>query len=184
VIASAGHSDEVAALVEDLARAKQRNGEYGAARALWERALGYARQRGDSPRISSIERRLGLVSFWAGQHDEAFAHYAAGLQAASLTGDERLAARIRIAQAAACQELGRPDDALRELGEALSIAERLKSAGMLARIHRALMQLNLFVGNAAEAHVRTVSARSRSRDPRTIAAWNGPRTGESRYSRA
>lgn len=152
-IASAGGSDEAAALVEDLARAKQRNGEYAAARSLWERALGYARQRGDSPRISSIERRLGLVSFWAGQHDEAFAHYAAGLEAASLTGDERLAARIRIAQAAAFQELGRPDDALRELGEALSIAERLKSAGMLARIHRALMQLNLFVGNAAEARV-------------------------------
>ena len=153
VITGNGKPDDVAALVEDVARAKQRNGEYGAARALWERALGYARQRGDSARISFIERRLGNVSFWAGHHDEAFDHYAAGLEAARLTGDERLAARIRIAQAAAFQELGRPGHALRELGEALSIAERLKSAGMLARIHRALMQLNMFVGRAAEARV-------------------------------
>ncbi len=150
-ITGAGTPDDVAALVEDLARAKQRDGDYAAARALWERALVHARGKSDSARISSIERRLGLVSFWAGQHDDAFAHYAAGLEAAGQTGDERLAARIRIAQAAAFQELGRPGHALRELGEALSIAERLKNAGMLARIHRALMQLNLFVGRAAEA---------------------------------
>jgi len=147
----AGKPDDVAALVEDFARAKQRNGEYAAARTLWQRALVYARQRGDSVRISSIERRLGLVSFWAGQHDEAFDHYAAALEAASLTGDERLAARIRIAQAAAHIGLGRPGHALRELGDALGIAERLKNAGMLARIHGALMQFNMFVGRAAEA---------------------------------
>ena len=36
----------------------------------------------------------------------AFAHYAAALEAAARAGDERLAARIRIAQAAALQELG------------------------------------------------------------------------------
>ena len=148
---SAPSPNDLVALVEDLARAKQRNGEYAAARALWERALAHARAHGDAARISANERRLGLVSFWAGQHDEAFAHYSAGLEAASATGDERLAARIRIAQAAAFQELGRADDAMRELGEALAIADRLKHAGMLARIHRALMQLNLFVGRAAEA---------------------------------
>ena len=162
--------NDVAALVEDLARAKQRNGEYAAARALWERALHHARASGDAARISSIERRLGLVSFWAGQHDDAFAHYAAGLEAASGTGDERLAARIRIAQAAAFLDLGRPDDVRRELGEALAIAERLKSAGMLARIHRALMQLNLFVGNAAEArgHGERAIAFAASADDRWV----------------
>jgi DNA-binding CsgD family transcriptional regulator len=147
----APNDDELSALVEDLARAKQRNGEYAAARSLWERALGRARERDDSARVASIERRLGLASFWAGEHDDAFAHYSAALDAAARAGDERLAARVRIAQAAGFQELGRPDEARRELQEALAIAERLKSAGMLARIHRALMQLNLFVGRAADA---------------------------------
>jgi predicted ATPase len=172
--AGAPAPNDVATLVEDLARAKQRNGEYAAARTLWERALAHARVHGDAARISSIERRLGLVSFWAGQHHEAFAHYAAGLEAASTTGDERLAARIRIAQAAAFQELGRADDALRELGEALAIAERLKNAGMLARIHRALMQLNMFVGRAAEARAHGERSRLPVR-PRTRP--EGLRTG-------
>jgi len=144
-------SVDVALLVEDLARARQRNGEYAAARALWVRARELATARGDDARVSSIERRLGLASFWAGEPNDAFAHYAAGLDAAARAGDERLAARIHIARAAAHQELGSPDDALRELGTALSIAERLKNAGMLARIHRALMQLNLFLGRASKA---------------------------------
>ena len=142
---------DIAAIVEDLARAKQRNGEYDAARSLWERALDQARESDDAARIGSIERRLGLVSFWAGRADEAFAHYASGLAAAARAGDERLAARIRIAQAGAYQELGRADDALRELGEALAIAERLDNAGMLARTHRVLMQQHMFIGQGAEA---------------------------------
>jgi predicted ATPase/DNA-binding CsgD family transcriptional regulator len=144
-------SDDVATVVEDLARAKQRNGEYDAARALWQRALDHARACDDAARIGSIERRVGLASFWAGRPDDAFAHYAAALAAAARAGDERLAARVRIAQAGAYQELGRADDALRELGEALAIAERSNNAGMLARIHRALMQLHMFIGRAAEA---------------------------------
>ena len=143
--------DSVAALIEDLARAKQRNGEYDAARALWNRALEHATARDDVARISAIQRRLGLTSFWDGRHADAFAHYAASLAAAVRAGDDRLAARVRIAQAGAYQELGRATDALRELGEALVIAERLNNAGMLARIHRALMQLHMFTGRAAEA---------------------------------
>jgi DNA-binding CsgD family transcriptional regulator len=141
----------VASLVEDLARAKQRSGEYGAARALWQRALEAARDRCDDGHSASIERRLGLASFWAGQHDDAFAHYEAALAGAARTNDERLAARVRIAKAGAYQELGRADDALRELNEARAIAERLADAGMLARIHRAQMQLNMFIGRAADA---------------------------------
>jgi DNA-binding CsgD family transcriptional regulator len=141
----------VASLVEDLARARQRNGEYAAARTLWQRALDTARQRGDDAGVASIERRLGLASFWAGQHDDAFAHYEAALAGAARTRDERLAARVRIARAGAYQELGRANDALTELNEALGIAERLADAGMLARIHRAQMQLNMFIGRAADA---------------------------------
>jgi len=155
-------------LVEDLARAKMRNGEYAAARALWERALAQARGSDNAGRISALERRLGVSSFWAGHHDDAFAHYAAGLEAAARAGDERLAARIRIAQAAAFQELGRPNEAVRELGEALAIADRLKNAGMLARIHRALMQLNLFIGHATEARVhgeRAIALAGSSNEP-------------------
>jgi DNA-binding CsgD family transcriptional regulator len=144
-------SNDVSALVEDLARAKQRNGDYDGARVLWKRGLDAARDRGDAARAASIQRRLGLASFWAGRHDEAFAHYDAALNGAAETNDERLAARVRIARAGAYQELGRADDALHELNEAGTIADRLADAGMLARIHRAQMQLNMFIGRAREA---------------------------------
>jgi DNA-binding CsgD family transcriptional regulator len=144
-------SANVAALVTDLARAKQRNGEYDAAGELWSRALGFATATGNSADMAAIERRLGLTRFWAGRHDDAFAHYAASIAAAGRAGDESSAARSRIAQAAAFLELGRADAARRELDEALAIAERSGDDGMLARTHRALMQMHLFVGRAAEA---------------------------------
>jgi len=159
--------DAVISLIEDLARAKQRNGDYPAARTLWERALGRALELDDPARIASIERRLGLASFWAGEHDSAFAHYAAGLLAAARAGDERLAARVRISQAGAYLGLGNTDDAVRELREALVIAERLKHAGMLARVHGALMQLNMFAGRAADARAhaeRAIAFASSSND--------------------
>jgi len=143
----------VAALVSDLARAKQRNGEYDSARALWSRALGYAQAADDPGRVATIERRIGLTSFWAGLPDEAFSHYSAGINAAERAGDEASAAQLRIAQAAASLELGRAADARRELDEALVIAERSGDDAMLARVHRALMQVNLFVGRATEARV-------------------------------
>ena len=144
--------EDLASLVEDLARVRQRNGEYDRATVLWRRALEYARERNDVARAGSIERRLGLTSFWAGQVDDAFAHYASALEAAAQAGDERLSARVRIAQASAYQQLGRAGEALGELGEALRIAERVGDAGMLARIHRALMQLHMFIGHGPEAH--------------------------------
>ena len=147
----AGLRDDVAALVEDLARVKQRTGDYTQAHALWQRALEHARATGEVARVGSIERRLGLTSFWGGRPDDAFVHYASALDAAQRAGDERLAARVRIAQAGAYQELGQADDALRELGEALAVAERSGDAGMLGRIHRALMQMHMFIGHGPEA---------------------------------
>jgi DNA-binding CsgD family transcriptional regulator len=144
-------TDEAIAIAEDLARAKQRDGDYDGAGILWERALAHARNGGDTRRAADIARRLGLVSFWAGRSDDAFGHYAAGLDAAAEAGDEPLAARLRIARAAAFLELGLAEDVRRELGEALAIAERSGDHGTLARAHRALMQLHLFVGDAAGA---------------------------------
>ena len=70
-------------IVEGLARARQRLGEYDAAVALWERAREHAQQANDLARLADIERRLGLASFWRGRHDEALEHYDAALSAGS-----------------------------------------------------------------------------------------------------
>ena len=142
-----------AELVEDLARAKQRNGAYDEARTLWLRARDHAYAGADDARIAGIERQLGLTSFWAGRPGDALVHFEASIAAAERAGDDSRAARARIAHAAALQELGRADDARHELAQALAIGERTGDDGVSARAHRALMQMDLFVGAGDEARV-------------------------------
>src|SRR5206468_11720250 len=50
-----GHDD----LLIDLARVRQRLGDYPGALALWERALATARAHGDAARVAAVGRSLG-----------------------------------------------------------------------------------------------------------------------------
>ncbi|MDQ3949613.1 MAG: AAA family ATPase, partial [Gemmatimonadota bacterium] len=133
-------------LVEDLAQARQRLGEYDAAMALWQRARAEAAQRGQPVRIASIERRMGLACYWTGQYDTALAHLDAGLAAAAEAGDEAMAAQLRLIKGSCFQSIGRAEDAARELHGALAIAERVGDPLLLARVHRALLFLHAFIG--------------------------------------
>lgn len=140
------HGLGVGALVEDLARARQRLGEYDAALALWERARVEAESLGDAGRLAAIERRIGLALNWTGRYEEAIAHYEAGQAAARAAGDERLDARLRLAIGSVLLELGRREEAEAQARAALAIAERLGDAPLLARVHRALQVLHVFTG--------------------------------------
>lgn len=133
-------------LVEDLARARQRLGEYDGARALWERALAEAQGARDDAGAAAIHRRLGLADYWSGRYDEALAQYDAGLAAAARAGDDETQARLRVARGMCLQEVGRPSEAKVEVDRALAIAERTGHQGALARAHRASLLLHLFSG--------------------------------------
>jgi DNA-binding CsgD family transcriptional regulator len=133
-------------VVEDLAQARQRLGEYDAAMALWERARSEAAQRRQPVRIGRIERRMGLARYWSGRYDEALAHLDAGLAAVDGGGDEAVAAQLRLAKGSCFQAIGRADDAAREVRDALAVAERVGDPSLLARVHRALMFLHAFIG--------------------------------------
>jgi DNA-binding CsgD family transcriptional regulator len=133
-------------LVEDLARARQRLGEYEAARALLLRARADAARFGEHGRLSAIERRMGLACYWTGQYEDALEHYDVGLTSAREAGDDLLYARIQIAKGACLQELGRRDDAAAEIQGALATAERLGDDAVLARVHRALLVLYAWTG--------------------------------------
>jgi predicted ATPase/DNA-binding CsgD family transcriptional regulator len=133
-------------LVEDLARARQRNGEYESARTLLARARSDAARLGQHARLAAIERRLGLACYWSGQYEGALEHYDAGLAAARAAGDDLMQARIEIAKGACLQELGRRDEAQEQILSALAIAERLGDASILARVHRALLVLYAWTG--------------------------------------
>jgi predicted ATPase/DNA-binding CsgD family transcriptional regulator len=139
-------------LVEDLAQARQRLGDYDAANALWTRARSAAERAGDRARVASIERRLGLGSFWSSRYDEALAHLDAALAAAEDAQHQPLLARVRIAKAMTLQALGNADAARGEIDAALAVAERLGDAGVLARVHRSSLLLHVFIGPAKRAH--------------------------------
>jgi len=140
------------ALVEDLAQARQRLGDYDAAHALWTRARTAAERAGDTVRVAAIERRLGLGAFWSCRFDEALAHFDVALAAAEHASHDSLLARMRVAKAMTLQALGRPDDARTEIDAALAVAERLGDAGVLARVHRSSQLLHVFIGPTSRAH--------------------------------
>jgi predicted ATPase/DNA-binding CsgD family transcriptional regulator len=166
-------SEETSVLVEDLARAKQRSGEYDATRALLARVRDETVRVGDDRRLAAIERRMGLASYWSGRHEEALAHYDAGLGAARSLGDDAMLARLLLAKGMCLQELGRPVEAQQEVQEALAHAERAGDQGILARAHRALMLLYTFTGPAelALAHGELAIEHAASSGQRGV-AWS------------
>ena len=147
------------AIVEGLARARQRLGEYEAAVTLWERARDHAERAGDLGRLADIERRLGLASFWRGRHDEALERYDSALRAAASAGAENTVARARLAKGMCLQELGRTGEAEHEVAQAIAIAERVGDAPLLARAHRTQLLFYLWTGRTELAYKHAERAR-------------------------
>lgn len=164
------------AIIEGLARARQRLGEYETAVALWERARDHAQRSGDLARLADIERRLGLASFWRGLHDEALEHYEAALIAAAAAGAESTMARTRLAKGMCLQEIGRAGEAEHEMAEAIALSERLGDAPLLARAHRTQLLFHLWTGQTELAHklaesTRGLAADSGQRALEFVAQW-------------
>lgn len=146
--ASGREADE---LVLDLARVRQRMGDYDGALALWDRALSSPSIRADGNRVGFIERSIGLARYWTGAFDQALAHFDAAIEAARERRDPSLEARVLLPKASCLQALGRPDEAARDIESALSIAKEVDDPALLARAHRALLLLHLWTGPAEEA---------------------------------
>jgi len=141
-------ADEVAF---ELARIRQRLGDYDGALELWKRAIAIASARGDIARVGSIERSMGLASYWSGAFDKAIAHFDAAIDAARRVGDRSLEARVLLPKASCLQALGRTEDAAREIQSAVAIANEENEPGLLARAHRALLLHYLWTGPADQA---------------------------------
>jgi DNA-binding CsgD family transcriptional regulator/tetratricopeptide (TPR) repeat protein len=145
---------DTASLIDDLAQARQRLGEYEAALGLWQRARMEAESRGDFGRCARIERRMGLACFWSGRFEEALAHFDAALASATRAGEDAERAQIQLNRGTFWQSLGKPLDAERDLSAALETAQRLGDSALLGRAHRALLFLRVFVGppESSRAH--------------------------------
>ncbi len=149
------HRDEI---VVNLARARQRLGEYDEALALWSVAQTSARARADSAAIAMIAHRMGLACFWSGRFDEALDHYEVGLAAAETAADLAAVSRLHLAKGSCLQEMGRLDAAKSEVTEALQVAEQTGVNALLARAHRSLLLLYAWTGPAQLASAHGVDA--------------------------
>ena len=104
-----GPSVERFSLMENLARARQRLGEFETAIELWGEARDDAHRRGDAVGVASMERRVGLAHFYAGRHSEALAALESAVTSAG--GNLHLLGRIRMAIGVCFNMLGRGSEA-------------------------------------------------------------------------
>jgi DNA-binding CsgD family transcriptional regulator/tetratricopeptide (TPR) repeat protein len=160
-------------LVDDLAQARQRLGDYDGAMGLWQRARSEADARGNAARCARVERRMGQACYWSGRFEESLAHYESALLSATRAGDDAERAQIQINRGACWQSLGKPQDAERDLSGALEVAQRLGDRALLARSHRALLFLHTFIGppETARGHGERAVTLAEESDDRTV-AWS------------
>ena len=137
-------------VIEALAHAQQRLGEYEAARALLLEATEWAREHAPG-RVAELQRRLALTAQWGGHHDDAFMHYDEALAAAVAARDRSMQARVLLARGMCRQELGDPQAARTDVTAARELADQLDDRALLARLHRTLLLLGLWTGSPREA---------------------------------
>ncbi|MDX1492726.1 MAG: AAA family ATPase [Longimicrobiales bacterium] len=140
---------QMARVVPLLARSHTHVGHFDKAVELWSQAL--AAMPEDDPKGASVHRALGITHVWRGDHSAAAAAFESGLQVARGNDDDGSTVRLLVAKAHGLHEVGRADDALETLHEALPLAEEMGDAGLLARVHRALALLHVWVGPPEDA---------------------------------
>lgn len=138
-------------LLENLARARQRCGDRDGAITVWRQALVLATENGDLVAQALILRRLGLAFALAGRPADGLALLQEAEDVARKGGRLDLAIRARVSRGMQLQSLGRLDEGKSLLEEILPTAVATGDPTLLARVHRALMQLYGWTGPAAVA---------------------------------
>jgi DNA-binding CsgD family transcriptional regulator/tetratricopeptide (TPR) repeat protein len=140
-------------ILATLARTRQRLGEYDAALLLWERARKDAVARGEPGTLADIEHRMGLACYWSGRYADALSHYERGLADAQYA-DPATTVRLRLAKGIVLQDLGRLEEAQKEVETALEAAATsgIQNESLLSRAHRALLLLYAWTGPLELAH--------------------------------
>ena len=160
-------------LLEELAQARQRIGRYDDAAACLEQAGGMATRRGLPGRCAGIERRMGTLCHWRGKHEEALAHYDAGIAAAGPLGNEVVVAGLQVSKASCLEALGQAAEAEQALRSAMAMAERHGGDALLARVHRSLALTYLWMGASDQArdHATRALAHAHASDEPAV-AWS------------
>jgi DNA-binding CsgD family transcriptional regulator/tetratricopeptide (TPR) repeat protein len=140
-------------ILTTLARTRQRLGEYDQALVLWERARQDAVAGGMRGTVADIEHRMGLACYWSGRYADALSHYELGLADAQ-HADPATTVRLHLAKGIVLQDLGRLEQAQKEVETALeaAAASGIQNDSLLSRAHRALLLLYAWTGPLELAH--------------------------------
>jgi DNA-binding CsgD family transcriptional regulator len=106
---------------------------------------------------AALHRRLGQAFYWSGRYAQALEHYNTGIDLVAGQGGA-VEAALRLAAGVCFQELGRADEAGREIEAARHIAEVAGDTALVARAHRSLMLLRIWTGPPDEARVQGARA--------------------------
>ena len=138
-------------LLEDLARAHQRRGRYDEAARLLVEAGETAGPDAPLELTARLNRRLGLVAYWAGKPEEAMGHLDRGLADACRARRPELQARLHLARSACLQEMARGREAADEAAEALRLGAEVGDARIQVSAHMNLILLHTWSGPTDQA---------------------------------
>ena len=158
-------------LIPLLARAHTHLGQFREATELWGQVLGAMPPTGKHS--LSVRRMLAMCHFWCGDHEAAHENLDVGIEEARATEDGRSLVRFLVAKAHCLHELGRGTDALETLHPALTVADEIGDPWLLARVHRALALLHVWVGppQEATAHAERAIALAKEVGDLSIEFW-------------
>jgi DNA-binding NarL/FixJ family response regulator len=145
-------------IMADHARAQQRVGEHAAAQRTWTRIREVAASTGQTHLVMQSCSRLASLALWSGRAEEAIGLYDEALAAGDIISDIPEISRIALAKCIALLEIGQATLAEAEATRALSLVGPDGAPEVLARLHRALLLIHIWVGPPERALVHGLAA--------------------------
>lgn len=160
-------------ILRDLARALTRLGRYEDAIPLWQEAVEEGEKRGLTEEVGEFRRRIGIIRSFNGQPFEALEEFDRVLASPPGTISGLLATRTRLRRGIAFEEMGRPEEAMKELEGVLTAALDLDDPVLLAQAHRALVLLNIWTGRGerVRTHADQALELAKSSGAQSVEFW-------------
>ncbi len=160
-------------VLEDLARALSRMGEYPEAIPLWEQSRELAEGEGALEEAAECRRRIGIIKSYHGDPQGAVEEYDTILASPTPGLSSSLLARTRLRRGVALEELGKLEEAREEMEGVLEMAEEIQNPVILAQAHRALVLLHIWTGHPdrVRAHADRAMELAKSSGALNVEFW-------------
>jgi tetratricopeptide (TPR) repeat protein len=137
--------------LEGLGRMARRRKDVEAALSCYREALRLAEQAGDDARQGDLRNTLGILAWQRRDYAEALTHYEQGLRIFEARDDSTHAGLMLNSIGATLQKLGRPEEAIRRLDEAIRLHRQTEQRQLEAHAHTVLGDVYFGMDLHAEA---------------------------------